>query len=62
MTQRKMEHKQFDAFVTDVQEDQGIIKAIFSVFGNVDEGFDRIHPGSFAKTFVERGHSIDVIF
>lgn len=57
----EMEHKQFDAFVTEVEEDQGIIKAIFSVFGNVDEGYDRIHPGSFAKTFAERGHKVLVL-
>ena len=59
--QRQMEHKQFDAYVTDVNEDKGEITAIFSVFGNVDEGYDRIHPGAFAKTFAERGHKVLVL-
>ena len=61
MAHTKMEHKQFDAFISDVDETQGIVKAIFSVFGNVDEGYDRIHPGSFAKTFAERGHKVLVL-
>lgn len=57
----KMERKQFDAFITDTDEEKGIVKAIFSVFGNVDEGYDRIHPGAFAKTFAERGHKVLVL-
>ena len=61
MANTKMEHKQFDAYISDVDEAQGIVKAIFSVFGNVDEGYDRIHPGSFAKTFAERGHKVLVL-
>ncbi len=58
-----MEHKEFDAIVTDIDEEQGIVKAIFAVMGNIDDGRppDRIHPGAFTKTFVERGNQIMVL-
>jgi len=56
-----MEHKQFDAVVTDIDEDQGIVKAIFAVMGNIDGGGDIIHPGAFTKTFAERGGQIQVL-
>ena len=58
-----MERKEFDAIVTDIDADQGIVKAIFAVMGNIDSGRppDRIHPGAFAKTFVERGNQIMVL-
>ena len=58
---KKMEHKQFDAIITDIDEEQGIVKAIFAVMGNIDEGNDRIHPGSFTKTFSERGQKVLVL-
>ena len=32
-----MEHKQFGAVVTDIDEDQGIVETIFAVMGNIDE-------------------------
>lgn len=56
-----MEHKTSEAFITGVEQDQGIIKAIFSVMGNIDLGNDRIHNGAFAKTFMERGHKVLVL-
>ena len=56
-----MEHKEFDAIVTDIDADQGIVKAIFAVMGNVDGGGDVIHPGAFTKTFAERGNQIMVL-
>jgi len=56
-----MEHKQFDAVVTDIDEDQGIVETIFAVMGNIDEGKDRIWPGSFTKTFAERAPQIRVM-
>ena len=55
------EYKQFEAIITSLDEQQGIVKAVFAVMGNVDEGNDRIWPGSFTKTFVERGHKILVL-
>lgn len=34
----------------------------FSVFGNVDDGGDISHPGSFAKTIQERGQRVKVFY
>ena len=57
-----MEHKITRAISTKVTDAaQGIVKAIFAVFGNVDLGGDRIHPGAFAKTFSERGLSVKIL-
>lgn len=61
MTDRQMERKTFPAFVTKVDDEQGIIEAFFAVFGNVDEGDDVVHPGAFTKTFTERGHKVKVL-
>lgn len=41
--------------VKDVDAKQGIIKAYFAVFGNVDSDNDIIEPGAFAKSIRERG-------
>lgn len=38
----------FDAQIVD--QDQGIVDHLFSVYGVVDEGGDRVHPGAFLKT------------
>jgi len=56
-----MEHKEFKAVVTDIDEDQGIVETIFAVMGNIDEGKDRIWPGSFTKTWAERAPQIRVM-
>jgi len=56
-----MEHKQFEAIITDIDEPKGIVKAVFSVFGNIDHGGDRIFNGAFAKTFSERGQKVLVL-
>lgn len=56
-----MERKQLDNVLVNVDEAQGIVKAVFAVMGNVDETKDRIWPGSFAKTFVERGNKVLVL-
>jgi HK97 family phage prohead protease len=55
-----MEKKVFSAFATKAEE-QGIVEAIVAVMGNVDEGGDVIHPGSFAKTIAERLGKIKVL-
>lgn len=56
-----MEHKQIEATVTAIDEDQGIVEAIWAVMGNVDEVGDIIHPGAFTKTFSERAHAIKLL-
>lgn len=56
-----MEHKTSPAFVTKTDEIQGIVETVFAVFGNLDLGNDIIHPGAFAKTFVERGHKVKLL-
>jgi HK97 family phage prohead protease len=44
------------------QGDQGVYEGYFSVFGNVDDGGDVIHPGAFAKTIQERGRRVKVFY
>ena len=56
-----MEHKTFEAVITEADEAQGIVKAIFAVTGNIDQGNDRIKSGAFAKTITERGHKVRVL-
>jgi len=57
-----MEHKTFRTVATKVVDSaKGIVKAFFAVFGNVDLCGDRIWPGSFTKTFSERGLSVKVL-
>lgn len=34
---------------------EGVVEHIVSVFGNVDDGLDRVHPGAFTKTLRENG-------
>ena len=55
------EYKSFPALVTGTDEEQGIVETVFAVFGNVDGGADVAHPGSFAKTFAERGLKVKVL-
>lgn len=55
---RKREYKETHGAIINVNEDLGEVTAIFSVFGNVDLGRDRIWPGAFTKTFAERGDNI----
>lgn len=56
-----MEYKTVQGEVTDVQEDAGIITALFAIFGNIDHGGDRIFPGAFSKTIMERGRKILIL-
>jgi len=58
---KQIEYKTGHGFVTNVSEDEGIVTALFSVFGVTDSGLDRIWPGSFSKTFSERGHKILIL-
>lgn len=58
---KAQEHKTFPAFITKVDSELGIVDAIVSVFGVVDLGNDRILPGAFRKTIVERAGRIRVL-
>jgi len=55
------ETKAGPAFTVKADQDQGIVETIFSVFGNVDNGGDIVHPGAFTKTFAERGLEVRVL-
>ena len=55
-----MEKKVFSSFVTKA-DDAGVVEAIVAVMGNVDDGGDVIHPGSFVKTISERMGKIKVL-
>ncbi len=61
MAEQVMEYKaaasQFKA-----EGDQGIYEGHFSVFENVDDGMDVIHPGAFAETLVKRAGRIKVFY
>ena len=56
-----MDHKTFKAALTGFDDAQGIVKAIFSVTGNIDHGQDRIKAGAFTKTISERGLKVLVL-
>lgn len=57
-----MEHKQTEnVVITNIDEDQGIVEAIWAVMGNIDKGNDIAHPGAFKKTFNERGNQIKLL-
>lgn len=56
-----MEHKTTYGGTKTIDGDQGIVEHIIAVFGNIDEGNDRLWPGSFAKTIAERGLKAKVL-
>lgn len=53
--------KQFSTEITAIDVEQGIVEAIVSVFGIVDDGGDIIHPGAFVKTLAENGTRVKVL-
>jgi len=55
-----MEHKLSTGLLLGA-DDQGVVEAIWSVFGVLDGGGDVVHPGAFAKTFAERGGKVRVL-
>ena len=55
------ETKASPVFVTSVDEVQGIVEAVVSVFGIIDLGNDIIHPGAYVKTITERAGKIRVL-
>jgi HK97 family phage prohead protease len=48
----KLEHKSFKARVK--AEDEGILEAIVSVFGNVDQAEERVLPGFFQESLAQK--------
>ncbi|MFA5053527.1 MAG: HK97 family phage prohead protease [Parcubacteria group bacterium] len=56
-----MEHKTFSAWDTKIDNEQGVVDAIFAVMGNIDQGGDIIHNGSMSKTFSERGGKVRLL-
>lgn len=55
------EQKTMTAFVTSVDEAQGIVTAIVNTFGVIDDGGDVVHPGAFTKTIAERSGRVRVL-
>ena len=49
------QYKSNNTKVKDIDSKQGIVKAYFAVFGNIDSDGDSIEPGAFTKTIMERG-------
>jgi len=60
---RELEIKQMPGFITKMDEAEGvgIVEAIVSVTGIVDDGNDVIQHGAYAKTISERGRKIRVL-
>ena len=58
---RPTEYKTFPYIELKRDDEQGIVEHLITVFGIVDSGKDRSHPGSFAKTITERGNKIRVL-
>lgn len=59
--QRPRETKQQAGALLDLSASEGIVEAIVSVFGVLDEGGDIVVPGAYAKTITERGRRIRVL-
>lgn len=45
----------FDGYTKDVDKKKGIVVAAWAGIGNIDLGRDKIMPGAFKKTIIERG-------
>ena len=57
-----MEHKSFPSLgLKVIDEAQGIVEHVITVFGIIDYGKDISHPGSFKKTLAERGTKVLVL-
>lgn len=66
MSRKRNHNKQFErkvlpVLVTEVDEAEGTVEAIVAVMGNIDDGLDIIHNGSFTKTITERAKRIKVL-
>lgn len=58
---RPREAKQQTGALLDLSTSEGIVEAIVSVFGVLDEGGDIVVPGAYVKTITERGRRIRVL-
>ena len=55
------EYKTVPAFVKSVDEDEGIVTHLISVYGIIDKGGDMAHKGMFTKTLQERSEKVRVV-
>lgn len=55
------EYKTVPAFVKSIDEDEGIVTHLISVYGIIDGGDDIAHKGMFTKTLQERGDRVRVV-
>ena len=56
MAERELLRKNHRAFVKAAADGSGIYEAIVSVFGNVDDGYDRVVAGAFAESIKADPH------
>lgn len=56
-----MEHKDLAGLEIKADAAQGLVTAYASVFGNVDSHKDRVMPGAFTKTLMERSQRVRVL-
>jgi len=56
-----LEYKSVHTAFKAAEGDAGEYDGVFSVFGNMDDGRDIVHPGAFAKTIKERGSRVRVL-
>jgi len=61
MKSRQREYKTVPSHLGRIDEAQGIVEHLISLYGILDLGGDVTHPGSFAKTIDERMDSIRVL-
>ncbi|MBL8133916.1 MAG: HK97 family phage prohead protease [Anaerolineae bacterium] len=57
----RREIKQAAAFTTHIDPKLGIVEAVVSVFGVLDDGGDIVKAGAFARTIAERGTRVQVL-
>src|SRR5512143_3708815 len=55
-----MEHKAFPILAKQVED--RVVKQIFAVLGNIDDGRDVMWPGAFTKTLAERADRVRVLW
>ena len=55
------ERKALPMFVQQIENEREVI-ALNALFGNIDDGYDILHPGAFAKTLLERFHRVRVLW
>lgn len=55
------EYKTIPAFIKSVDEDEGIVTHLISVYGIIDKGGDIAHKGMFTKTLQERADKVRVV-